>query len=391
MSQIIGYYYIETEDITPLSGAVTSNLYYTKFNDNSREQSVIDSLAKVIVSSFDKQFLKENEKFKKTIVEAIQHYNLNEKRLKFQYIPVEYIQEFKIDEDEDGYGQSMIKKSLFYAKLYLMLLLFKIMSIILNSNDMKVNYIKTSGIDKNLANKVQEIARIKQSRQINIYDLFNYTTLINKVGSGSEMYVPVGNGGDRPIETEILSGQDVQLNNDLMENLKNSYILGTGVPAAIINYMNEADFAKVVEQNNTKFNGRVVNYQLDFNSSITEWYKKIMRSSTQIPETLIENFTFTLQPPKQTSNNTKSEAINSFTSFADFIVTLLYGENSDNESVKEEIREFKKLLADEQLPMINIQSMIDLQKKAKLAAKDNELKPKDENGDDGDDLGLEGL
>ena len=41
--------------------------------------------------------------------------------------------------------------------------------------------------------------------------------------------------------------------------------------------------------------------------------------------------------------------------------------------------------------MINIQSMIDLQKKAKLAAKNNELKPKDENGDDGDDLGLEGL
>lgn len=391
MSQIIGYYYIETEDITPLSGAVTSNLYYTKFNDNSREQSVIDSLAKVIVSSFNKQFLKENEKFKKTIVEAIQHYNLNEKRLKFQYIPVEYVQEFKIDEDEDGYGQSMIKKSLFYAKLYLMLLLFKIMSIILNSNDMKVNYIKTSGIDKNLANKVQEIARIKQSRQINIYDLFNYTTLINKVGSGSEMYVPVGSGGDRPIETEILSGQDVQLNNDLMENLKNSYILGTGVPAAIINYMNEADFAKVVEQNNTKFNGRVVNYQLDFNSSITEWYKKIMRSATQVPETLIENFTFTLQPPKQTSNNTKSEAINSFTSFADFVVTLLYGDNTDNESVKDEIREFKKLLADEQLPMLNIQSMTDLQKKAKLISKDNSLKPNDDEGDGGDDLGLDGL
>ena len=391
MSQIIGYYYIETEDITPLSGAVTSNLYYTKFNDNSREQSVIDSLAKVIVSSFNKQFLKENEKFKKTIVEAIQHYNLNEKRLKFQYIPVEYVQEFKIDEDEDGYGQSMIKKSLFYAKLYLMLLLFKIMSIILNSNDMKVNYIKTSGIDKNLANKVQEIARIKQSRQINIYDLFNYTTLINKVGSGSEMYVPVGSGGDRPIETEILSGQDVQLNNDLMENLKNSYILGTGVPAAIINYMNEADFAKVVEQNNTKFNGRVVNYQLDFNSSITEWYKKIMRSATQVPETLIENFTFTLQPPKQTSNNTKSEAINSFTSFADFVVTLLYGDNTDNESIKDEIREFKKLLADEQLPMLNIQSMTDLQKKAKLISKDNSLKPNDDEGDGGDDLGLDGL
>ena len=200
------------------------------------------SLAKSIVDSFGKEFLKENAKFKETIVEALQYYNLNEKRIKFQYIPIEYVQEFKIDEDEDENGQSMIKKSLFYAKLYLMLLLFKIMSIILNSNDQKVNYIKTSGIDKNLANKVQEIARIKQSRQINMYDLFNYTTLINKVGNGSEMYVPTGRSGERPIETDILSGQEVQLNSELLEMLKNAYILGTGVPAAIVNYLQEADW-----------------------------------------------------------------------------------------------------------------------------------------------------
>ena len=123
------------------------------------------------------------------------------------------------------------------------------MSIILYSNDTKVNYIKQSGIDKNVANKVQEIARIRQSRQINITDLFSYTTLINKVGSGSEMYIPTGRSGERPIETEILSGQDIPLNTELLEMLKNAYILATGVPAAIINYLNEADFAKVIEQN----------------------------------------------------------------------------------------------------------------------------------------------
>ena len=170
MSKTIGYYYIYDENIAPLSGAVSSTLHYTKFDENTKQQTIVDSLAKAIVEAFDKDFLKENEKFKETIVEAINYYNLNEKRIKFQYIPVEYMQEFKIDEDEDGNGQSMIKKSLFYAKLYLMLLLFKIMSIIMNSNDMKVNYIKSSGIDKNLVNKVQEIARIKQSRQINMYD-----------------------------------------------------------------------------------------------------------------------------------------------------------------------------------------------------------------------------
>ena len=298
------------------------------------------------------------------------------------------MQEFKIDEDEDGDGQSMIKKSLFYAKLYLMLLLFKIMSIIMNSNDMKVNYIKSSGIDKNLVNKVQEIARIKQSRQINMYDLFNYTTLINKVGSGSEMYIPTGRSGERPIETEILSGQDVQLNTDLLENLKNSYILGTGVPAAIINYMNEADFAKVVEQNNTKFNGRVVNYQLDFNSSITDWYKKIMRWSTQIPESLIDNFTFILQPPKTVTSSAKAEAIASYTTFEEFVIQRLYGDISDGSVPAKEIETFKQLLADEQLPMLNIQNLKKIQERAKIEGLEKILRPSANNGDNGDDIGL---
>ena len=41
--------------------------------------------------------------------------------------------------------------------------------------------------------------------------------------------------------------------------------------------------------------------------------------------------------------------------------------------------------------MLNIQSMTDLQKKAKLISKDNSLKPNDDEGDGGDDLGLDGL
>ena len=164
--------------------------------------------------------------------------------------------------------------------------------------------------------------------------------------------------------------------------------MATGVPAAIINYLSEADFAKVVEQNNTKFNGRVINYQLDFNSSITEWYKKIMSYSTQIPEPLINNFTFTLQPPKLTASNAKSEAIQGFQTLADFVVNLLYGENIDEE-IQPEVQEFKKLFADEQLPMLNIPNIEELRKKAKLNALDKKLKPKATNGDSGDDLGFD--
>lgn len=392
MNTTIGYYYVQDEDITPLSGAVSSTLYFTKFDEHSKQSTIIDALAERVVKSFDKPFLKNNLKFKEAIVDCFNYYNLNEKRLKFQFIPAEFIVPFKIDEDVDGNGTSMIKKSLFYAKLYLMLLLFKIMSIILNSNDQKINYIKQSGIDKNVANKVQEIARIQQSRQINISDLFSYTTLINKVGNGNTVYMPTGRSGERPIETEILAGQDVQLNTDLMESLKNAYILGTGVPAAIVNYMQEADFAKVIEQNNTKFNGRVVNYQLDFNDGITNLYKKIMSWSTNIPTNVIANFSFILQAPKTTSINTKTELINQYQTLADFLVALLYEDPNTSvnaEDLNGEIREFKRLLAKDQLPMIDFDTIGEIKEKAKVRYQEIKLKPDSTNGDNGDDDGFD--
>ena len=390
MDQVIGYYYVVAEDIQPIGGVISSTLYYSKFDEHGKQQTIVDSIAQRIVDSFDKDFLKENIKFKQTIVEAINYYNLNEKRLKFQFIPVEFIQEFKIDEDENGNGQSMLKKSLFYAKLYLMLLLFKIMSIILYSNDQKVNYIRTSGIDKNTANKVQEIARIRQSRQINIMDLFNYTTLINKVGNGNEMYLPTGRNNERPIETEILQGQDVQLNNDLMEMLKNAYVLSTGVPQAIINYLSEAEFAKVVEQNHAKFTARVVNYQLDYNPSITNLYKKIMKWSTNIPDEVIDQFEFVLQPPKTSVTNAKTETIQAFSQLCDFAISLLFEDEqiSSDQNRVEKIRYFKKSFARKQLPMLNMDDMEELLKDSLLEYEEDKHRPNPKNGDNGDDDGL---
>ena len=388
MNQVIGYYYVVAEDITPLSGMISSTLYYSKFDENRKEQNIIDSIAERIVQSFDKKFLKDNLKFKKTIVDAINHYNLNEHKLKFQFIPVEYIQEFKINKDEEDNGQSMIKKSLFYAKLFLMILLFKIMSIILYSNDQRVNYIKTSGLDKNLSNKVQEIARIKQSRQINMVDLFNYTTLINKVGNGAELYIPTGRTNERPMETEILSGQEIQLNTELMEMLKNGYILATGVPSTILNYLNEADFAKIIEQQNSKYNGRVVNYQLDFNRDITEMYKKILRWSTNISEGDISNFTFTLQPPKTSVTNTKTEAINGFNSLVEFVQGLFFGDQQGDYAspdAQDLIRIFKKNFAKEQLPMLNMERIEEIIEESRIEMIDNKLKPNPENGDSNED------
>lgn len=377
MDEIIGYYYIQDEEINPIAGVLTSTIYHDN-TQNVADNSILSTIADTIVSAFDKKFLKDNIKFKKLIVEALNYYKLNNKKIKFQFIPKEYIRTFKINEDEHGNGTSIIEPSLFYAKLYLMLLLFKMMSIILNSNDTKVNYIKQSGIETNVTNKIEDIIRKKQQRQITLTDMFSYTTLVNKIGQGSEMFVPVGKSDRRGIETEILSGQDVQMNTDLMEMLKKAYISATGVPDVLMNYFNEADFAKTLELANNRFQGSVVSYQLDFNEQITEMYKDIMRYSTMIPADVIETFEFNFIQPRSSNANITNDLLNNHNTLQDFLTILFFGDTSgdDNPETVEKMKKWRMNLAKDRLPMLDFDNLEKLYSDACIEGTSEHLRPK---------------
>lgn len=353
------YYAIMDDDATSVLGAYMMNTtMYTdaKYEPLNRNRGFIDAVADKIVQQFDKEFLKNNLEVKNLIVDALNYYNLRDKKIRIQYIPKEYIQVFKVNVDENGNGTSILEPALFYAQLYRMLTLFKAMTIVQNSNDVKVNYIRTSGIDKNITNKTEEIARMVQSRMINIYDLFSPSTLITKVGNGREMFIPVGRNGERPIETEILQGQDVQMNSDFLDNLRQSYISATGVPAVIMNYIHEAEFAKTIELGNSRYQARVVSHQLGFNSYISEWYRRIMRYTLpSIPEHVIDALEFVFAPPKYSKINTTNDLLNNFNGVADFIINTIIPSNITNndEESSEYISAFRRRLAKDFLPMLD--------------------------------------
>ena len=172
--------------------------------------------------------------------------------------------------------------------------------------------------------------------------------------------------------------------------LKNAYILGTGVPAAIVNYLNEPEFAKIAEQNNSKWMGRVVNYQLDFNPSITDMYKKIMRWGTNIPDDIIDKFNFTLQTPKSSTQAAKNDAIQAFDSTLQFILRICLGDGFDPQDpdVKNIIKNLTISLAEEQLPQLKIQHVLELYEEAKLKATQDKLKPNPANDDNGEDFDI---
>lgn len=392
LDTVIGYYYVHTSDLQVNKSPFSSTIRVTMTNGvpyrdtENIEMTFLSQVTDKIVKAFNKPFLEKNNKFKDLILNSLLYNDMYKRQINYQFIPADYIVEFKVNEDEDGNGQSVLLKSLFYAKLYLALLIFKMISIITKSNDTRVYYIKNSGIDQNVTNKVQEVARSIKGRQINFMDLLNYNSIISKIGSYKEIFIPVGRSGERGIDFDILAGQDVPLNTDLMEMLRTNMINGTGVPSVIMNYINEADYAKTLTMANSKFVGRVVNFQLDLNDSTTEFYKKIIKfSNIAIPENALLDFEFVYNPPKTLNNMNMADMISNADVVINAAIKAITGENAeqtdDNNRIKDKIYNelFRKFM-----PMLDWNDIDNSYKNAKIEIAEEKMKTKANEADNND-------
>lgn len=350
MDSVIGYYalyetYGEVRNSILLNSSLNrTNLAFAQTKKKELDDDVISVIADAICNSIDKKYVASNPQFRELIVNAISYQDFYRKKFKVQFIPVNYMTHFKINEDPDSHmGVSVLNKSLWYAKLYLSILLFKIITILTKSNDMRIYYIRNAGINKNMSNRVQEIARSIKDRQISFNDLASIQTIFSKVGTYKEAFIPMGKSGEKNIEFEILSGQDVQLNTDLMEMLRKGMINNSGVPSVILSYMEEADFARTITMQHSKYLSRIISLQSEIETCVTEWYKKLLTFDSDLDEELIDDLKFSFARPKSLNTQDMSELISNAESLTDFITKIMVGEDDQqlNGAVKKAlIQEF---------------------------------------------------
>lgn len=374
LNHTIGYCYI-TENGSIGNSNTTTNNFSNVFNRNlarqnnnqkDNESSVVNNIVDKVVKSFNKPFLENNSEFKELMVNCLLHDKLYKKKLRFQFIPTEYVTEFKINEDENGEGQSMLLKSLFNAKLYLALLIFKMVSILTNSNDTPIHYIK-QGIDKDVSGKIQEVARSIKAKQISWNDVMNYRGMVNKVGANKKVFVPVGQSGERGFETDIIAGQDIQLNTEYLEMFRQGFINATGVPSVIMNYVNEADYAKTLEMANSKFVGRTISYQIDIEIGLTELYKKLARFCTNIPNEVINEIEIGLTRPRSLNNVNFTEFVSNGEQITRYMVAVLLGENAETTEDDNLLKDLiTQKISKELLPMLPWKSAEEAIKLSKL-------------------------
>jgi hypothetical protein len=389
MNYTIGYYYIhDTEmDVTNhhcKHGHRFSSVIDTISDKHANQQNLIANMADAVVRSFSKEYLNDNVEFKELIINSLLYNDMYKKKLHYQFIPGDHICRFSINEDENGNGQSMIYKSLFYAKLYLSLLVFNMVTYLTKSQDTLVTYVKTSGIDKNMINKTMDVARQWKSKQIGIGDLMDYSSIYSKIGTGRDLFIPEGESGERGLSWDVIQGQDVNMQDELMEQLKQAFINGTGVPSVIMNYINEADFAKTLVMANAKHLRRVMMYQDNFSEDLTEMYQKILCYCTDIEMEDIANFRYTLQRPKTLPNNNLVDMIGYGDQILDFLEKSLFGQyGEENEESNKAKDLFRKEMSKKVLPMLPWELVDELMEKVQLDVVKSKLEKSNNSSDEG--------
>ena len=340
MDYCIGYYVLyETvnETTSNVLNAVHTLSRTTMMFQNSKkrefEAQLVGLIADRVCRSIDKPFLKKNAEFKELIANAIAYDDFYKKSFRVQFVPVNYMTHFKISEDYNTHmGVSVLKRSLFYGMLYLTILLFKIIMIVTRSSDTRMFMVHGNGVDKNLSNRISKVVTDYKLNQISYNDFGSVRGILSKIGKARDVAIPVGSNGQRGFEIEVMQGQDVPLDTPLIEFLRKEMISNTGCPSAMLNYLDEVDFAKQIQMLHSKFVSRMVSMQEETEHPITELYRKLLKyGDYDIEDKELDSFSFEWARPKSLNVTNINDMISSCEQLAEFMVKVFEGENSSND------------------------------------------------------------
>lgn len=329
-----------------------TNLVFQQVRNKDAATSIVDVIATRIIAKIDNKFVKNNPKFRELMVNALMYEDLYKRDFKVQFVSVEYMTHFKVNEDiETHLGVSMLRRSLFYAKLYMTMLMFKVVSTVTRSNDTRVFYIRQSGIDKDVQKQVQRAAREYKENQISYNDVASVNTLISKAGKAKDMFVATGRSGEKPVDFDIISGQDIPLNTDFIEFLRKNMINGTDVPTVVLEYNESADFARSIEMGNVKYAVKICSTQKELNYPATNMYRALLHyEHPDISEDELQSISYRFNRPKSLAVQNDADTYSNAENACTFLVKVICGDNTEkyNDQVKDQL--FKYIMINYILP-----------------------------------------
>lgn len=321
---LVGYYYIHYANTnisnkTSFAGGVV-DLSQTTTLASSKD--FMTQLAHLVVSNMDQKFIQRNIDMVDDITAILMENQFRKKDVSFTFIPKEDIIPFKINIDVEGNGTSMFSRSLFNARLYTMLMMSNIITI-LNNRPSRTYKVKRDPRTNNIASTIQRFKEKIYSKRIGVDDVWSYNGAMNKIGAPTDMVIPVDQDGTPPFTKEYDEGANIPLNTELMEMTKKTAITLSGVPNAIINQQDEIEYSKLAQMAQLKLLDFVKGLKIDLNASTTEFYRRLIQLEFGLSEEVVSAITVSIPDVRSNDITIISEMLQTFSTIFDQLQTVL--------------------------------------------------------------------
>lgn len=378
-----GYYYIEVEgpynpvgdydkmqDPTMSLKGSNSILSTNSMMDQSQKQNnIIRYLSNQISNLIDAKFINTNQDLRQEIY-TILKYNQDNNSSKMNKIRVTFIPPddmehvyFKMNKDTHR-GISDLDKAMFPATLFSSMYITHTIWNMTRAQDKRVYYVNQNvdtNISKTLLNTINQIKK----GNFGIRQIENINHILNITGMFNDYIIPRGPGGS-PIDFEVMQGQSVEYQTELMNMLEEAAVNSCEVPMEMIQMRNSVDYASQLTMSSSKFLRKVYNRQSKFQKPISSIVNKIYNNEFD------DNITLTviLPPPMFLNLTNTNQMMTNVNEYSQSVAQLILDPDEEEPIKNEVIREINKFHLGTYL---NIPELEDIAHKAKqhMAAESN--------------------
>lgn len=376
---VIGYYYFENYDFARMGTSIT-DIMSNQMNFDQRSL-VIDNLVDSILKNLKYgDVLKGDDKLKNMILNCVLYAERRDNPIRIKFVKADLVIPWQTNLDEHDNGQPVLLRSLMFARLYTSLMLFYATAIVTKSTDSEFYYLKESALDGQINNQISDMMDQLEDSNIDPVQIANGNILHGNKAINKRYFLNMGTDEIKPFEMDVVSGQQLDIHTDFLNDLKKMALGATSVPAVAIDALDELEFATTYGMLNINHLTRCNNVKKDFNVPLTETVKRVIRYCfpNSIPDNILDKLELELRQSRVIEDNITNEQLNNNIGLAEGMLSVfLGGDNTTPPEFMNFVTEYmKKKLVMYLTPSGAWDQLPDMYKEAILQARANQLRNK---------------
>ena len=350
-----GYYYIETEathqtledldrmqDPTMSLKGSNSILSSNSMTDqNQKQNKILKYLSNQIANFVDANFVNANQDLRNEIYMVLkynQDNNLAHDKIRVTFIPPEDIEHVYFSKNKDTHrGISDLDKALFPATLWTSMYITNCIWTMTRSQDKRVYYVNSS-VDTNISRVLLNTINQIKKGNMNIRQIENVNHILNITGKFNDYIIPRNSSGQAPVDFEVMQGQHIEFNNELMTLLEEMAVNSTDIPLELIQMRMSVEYATQYTMSSSKFLRKVYNRQAKYQGNLTRMFNRLYNNEYN------DNISLTvkLPPPAFLNITNTNQMITNVNEYSQSVAQVMLDDNVDERVKNAVVREINK-------------------------------------------------